>query len=137
MPDRLVPSNVYGELPRGSKVEESYSQVVSATGENHVHVAGTVSVNTDGDLVGENDIGEQARQIIKNIDESLAAAGAEKEDVVRINIFALDCEEYLAEGHEHVKDYFGPDHLPSSTLVGVDSLAHPGYLVEINATAIY
>lgn len=61
--------------------------------------------------------------------------GASPSDVVRINIFTLDVDRYLMEGHQEVVAFFGDD-LPVSTLVGVTRLADPRYLVEIQATAV-
>ena len=32
--------------------------------------------------------------------------------------------------------YFDPDHLPANTLLGIEALAMPEFLIEITATAV-
>jgi enamine deaminase RidA (YjgF/YER057c/UK114 family) len=127
--ERINPSDVYE--PFGG----FYSQVITATGSRQVYVAGTVALDVERTLVAEGDMRGQVRVIMENVGRSLAAAGAEPRDVVRINIFALDVDSYLMEGHQEVVAFFG-DTLPTSTLAGVTRLADPRYLVEIQATAV-
>ncbi len=127
--ERINPSDVYE--PFGG----FYTQVVTATGSRQVHVAGTVSLDGDRNLVADGDMRGQVRTTMENIGRSLGAVGAQPQDVVRINIFATDVDSYLAEGHQEVVAFFG-DALPTSTLVGVTRLADPRYLVEIQATAV-
>ncbi|MFB6299624.1 MAG: RidA family protein [Halobacteriales archaeon] len=134
--ERLVPSTVYERLPSGTRVEEIYSQIVKATGETQVHLAGTLAINQDGELVGEDDMQIQTEQIMDNIGKSLEAAGATPSDVVRIEIYTTDVDRFSAEGMEEVLAFFGPDALPANTLLGVDRLADPAFLVEISATAV-
>jgi len=111
-----------------------YTQVVGATGAKQIHVAGTVARDESGSVVGE-DVAAQTELTLENVETSLAAAGASPSDVVRITIFALDCSEFLEEGYPKVVAFFG-DAKPASALVGVDHLADPDYLMEIEATAI-
>jgi enamine deaminase RidA (YjgF/YER057c/UK114 family) len=133
---RLVPEDVYQQLPDGRPVEELYSQVVSATGTRHVHVSGTVSLDTAGDVVGVDDMSRQVQQTLANIRASLANVDAAVSDVVRIKIYTVDVPRYVDEGGPELIDFFGKETMPSSTLLGVDELAHPDLLVEIEATAI-
>ena len=111
-----------------------YTQVISATGGRQVHVAGTVARDESGAVVGD-DVAAQTELTLENIETSLAAAGATASDVVRIAIYALDCQAFLEEGYPAVTAFFG-ENKPVSSLVGVDHLADPAYLVEIEATAV-
>lgn len=126
---RMNPSNIY------QPYEGMYTQVIKAEGTRQVHVAGTVSLDPGRNLAGEGDMATQVRVTMENIGKSLEVAGARPGDVVRINIFTLDVDTYLMEGHAEVMKFFGHE-LPVSTLVGVTRLADPRYLVEIQATAI-
>ncbi len=112
-----------------------YSQVIKATGATQVHVAGTVPFDRDGEVVGVGDMKAQVARILDNIEKSLAAAGAARADVVRICVYALDVESYIAEGAPELVAFFG-DAKPTSTTIGVTRLVHPDWLVEIEATAI-
>jgi len=134
--ERLVPETVYETLPGGRPVKELYSQVVAASGTEQVHVSGTVSLDTDGSVVGADDMGTQVRTVLENVEKSLAAVDADPTDVVRIKIFTTDVGWYVEEGGPKLVEFFGEDGLPTSTLLGVDELAHPDLLVEIEATAV-
>jgi enamine deaminase RidA (YjgF/YER057c/UK114 family) len=112
-----------------------YTQVIKATGATQVHVAGTVPFDRDQHVVGVGDMKVQVIQILDNIEKSLAAAGAGRSDVVRIRVYALDVDLYIAEGAPQLIAFFG-DAKPTSTTIGVTRLVHPDWLVEIEATAI-
>lgn len=75
------------------------------------------------------------RTVYENIRRSLAAVGATPADIVRINIFTLDVDRYLAEGTPEAQAFFGTN-VPTATLCGVTRLADPRYLVEIEADAL-
>jgi enamine deaminase RidA (YjgF/YER057c/UK114 family) len=134
--ERAIPESVYQELPDGRPIEELYAQVVSATGTRQVHVSGTVALDTEGNVVGAGQMGTQVETALDNIRKSLEHADASVSDVVRIKIYTVDVEEYVAVGTPELVSFFGEDSLPASTLLGVDALAHPDLLVEIEATAV-
>ena len=134
--ERLIPTSVYERLPSGLSLEGVYSQVVSATGTRQVHVAGTVAADQDGELVGEDDMAAQARQVAANIERSLAAADAGLGDVVRLTVFTTDVDRYAAEGSGVIASAFQETGQPAASLIGVDRLASPAYLLEIEATAV-
>ena len=112
-----------------------YSQVVTSTGTTTVHIAGTVPFDEDANVVGVGDMKTQTCQILDNLRISLEAAGALPADVVRINVYTLNTDDYVANGAPEVIAFFG-DTKPSSTTVQVSRLVHPDWLVEIEATAV-
>jgi enamine deaminase RidA (YjgF/YER057c/UK114 family) len=57
--------------------QQTYTQVVVATGSKLVFVAGQEPEDINGNLVGHGDLGAQARQVYANLGRALAAAGAE------------------------------------------------------------
>ncbi len=127
--ERINPRDVY------EPNRNLYTQVIKATGATQVHVAGTVSFDRDKNVVGVGDMKAQVIQILDNIEKSLAAAGASRSDVVRICVYAVDLDGYIAQGAPEVVGFFG-DAKPVSTTLGVVRLVHPDWLVEIEATAI-
>ncbi|WP_445084774.1 Rid family hydrolase [Halobellus sp. GM3] len=126
---------MYEKLPDGLPVASLYSQVVRTSRPTRVHIAGTVAVDDEGDIVGEDDMAAQVRQVVKNIENSLAAADADMSDVVRTRVYTVDIDRYLSQGVDEFQVAFDGNERPASTLVGVDELAVPEYLVEIEATA--
>lgn len=114
----------------------SYTQVVAATGSRLVFVAGQVADDAQGNLVGAGDLAAQARQAFANVGRSLVAAGAEPEQVAKITIYVVHHRpEYLPDISAARMSVFG-DHKPADTLVGVETLAEPGYLIEVEAMAV-
>lgn len=114
----------------------SYTQVIAATGTRLVFVAGQVADDAQGNLVGAGDLAAQARQAFANVGRCLTAAGAEPEQVTKITIYIVHHRpEYLPAISAARIAEFG-DHKPADTLVGVQTLAEPGYLIEVEATAV-
>jgi enamine deaminase RidA (YjgF/YER057c/UK114 family) len=115
---------------------ESYTQVVAATGSRLVFVAGQVAEDAEGNLVGRGDVAAQARRAFANVGRALAAAGARPDQVARITIYVVGHRpEYLADISAARIAVFG-DHKPADTLLGVATLAEPGYLIEVEAIAV-
>jgi enamine deaminase RidA (YjgF/YER057c/UK114 family) len=114
----------------------SYTQVIAATGSRLVFVAGQVADDAQGNLVGPGDLAAQARQVFANVGRCLAAAGAGPEQVTKITIYVVyHRPEYLPAISEARMAVFG-DHKPADTLVGVEALAEPEYLIEVEAIAV-
>jgi enamine deaminase RidA (YjgF/YER057c/UK114 family) len=122
--------------PDGLATPESYTHVVVATGSRLVFVAGQVADDADGNLVGPGDLAVQARRAFANLGCALAAAGARPQQVARITIYVVGHRaEYLPLISEARIAVFG-DHKPADTLLGVETLAEPGYLIEVEAAAV-
>jgi enamine deaminase RidA (YjgF/YER057c/UK114 family) len=115
---------------------DSYTQVAVATGSRLVFVAGQLADDPQGNLVAPGDLAAQARQAFANVGRALAAAGARPDQVARITIYVVDHRpEYLPQISQARIAVFG-DHKPADTIVGVETLAEPGYLIEVEAVAV-
>jgi 2-iminobutanoate/2-iminopropanoate deaminase len=114
------------ELPPPSA---AYSQVVKAG--NIVFLAGMVPFDTEKNVVGE-DIGEQTRKALENLDVALAAAGAKRDDVCTVTVFLSELERDFA-GFNRVYSEFFSSEPPARATVSAGLL---GFLVEIQATAV-
>ncbi len=89
------------------------------------------------ELVGGMDLGQQMQKALENVGHALEAAGASPANVVRIMTFVVDYRpEYAAVLGQAMAEFFGADNLPAATLVGVQALAMPEFLVEVQATAV-
>ena len=111
-----------------------YSHVVAVEGRRMIFVAGQLARDSAGNVVGKGDMRAQIRQVGENIKAALAAAGATLADIVKTNTFVTDMDEFFR--HVDVRmEYFGPAP-PTSTTVEVRRLAHPDFLVEIEAVAM-
>lgn len=115
---------------------ESYTQVVAATGDRLIFVAGQVAEDAEGNLVGAGDLAAQARQAFVNVGLALAAAGVRPEQVAKITIYVVSHRpESLPQISAARIAVFG-DHKPADTLVGVAGLSEPQYLIEMDAIAV-
>jgi len=122
--------------PEDLPTPASYTQVVVAAGSRLVFVAGQVADDTQGNLVSPDDLAAQARQAFANVGRALTAAGAGPGQVTKITIYVVHHRpEYLPAISEARVAVFG-DHKPADTLVGVETLAEPGYLIEVDAIAV-
>ena len=122
--------------PEDLPTPESYTHVVSATGSRLVFVAGQVAEDADGNLVGAGDLAAQARQAFANVGRCLAAAGAVPEQVARITIYVVGHRpQYLSDISAARIAVLG-DHRPADTVLGVQTLAEPGRLIEVEAIAV-
>ena len=99
-----------------------------------VEVTGTVAVDATGVLVGKDDPYEQTRFIIQKIEGVLKQAGATLNDVVRTRMFVTDISRWQEYGRAH-GEFFG-EIRPCTTMVEVSKLIEPGFLIEIEATAV-
>ena len=116
--------------PRG------YSHVVTATG-TMVFVAGQISMDKDGNIVGVGDLRAQTTQVLENVKAALAAAGASFTDVVKMNTYVVNLKaDDLPIIREVRTKFFPAENLPASTLVGVTALAFEGLLIEVEVVAV-
>lgn len=115
----------------------SYTHVVTARGGKLVFIAGQVAYNAQGEIVGKGDLRAQATQVFENLKTALAAAGGSWNDVVKINWYIVGYKaEMLPVLREVRGKYASATNPPASTLVGVEALANPDFLIEVEAIAV-
>lgn len=126
--------------PAGLPETDVYHQVSLASGTRLVFVAGQVSWDADGTVVGEGDLAAQVEQCYLNVGTALAAAGGSFDDVAKLNFYVVDWTPErmpaLLEGISRAAGKLGVTPAPPATLVGVAALDVPEHLVEIEATAV-
>ena len=111
-----------------------YSAAIVATGKQMIFVAGTVSRNKNGEIVGVGDMRAQILQVAENLRIALAAAGATFKDLVKTTTYVTHIDEFFKHPDARAT-IFGPS-LPTSTTVEVKRLSQPELMVEIEAIAM-
>jgi len=101
---------------------------------NIIEVAGTTSVDTEGQVVGAGDIGEQTDYIFNKIRNALNDAGSKMSDVIRTRMYLTDINDWETVARVH-GDIFS-DIKPVSTLVEVSGLIDKELLIEIEVSAV-
>jgi enamine deaminase RidA (YjgF/YER057c/UK114 family) len=99
-----------------------------------IHVSGTTSTDSNGNVVGQGDAREQTVQTIRNIEKALNALGATLKNIVRTRIYVTDISNWEAVGKAHGE--FFATILPATSMIEVSRLIDERMLVEIEAEAI-
>lgn len=97
------------------------------------YLAGQMACAPDFSLIGGDDLGEQTKAAMRNIEIALQEVGASFQHVVRRTIYTLHPTQFevIAAAIEEVQQ--STEH-PAQTIVGVTGLAVPGALIEIEVT---
>jgi len=128
--EAINPASLYESTRYG------FSHAVRASGGTTIHCAGQVAWDGDCNLVGEGDIGAQARKALENLRTVLAEAGAGVADIVRLRTYVVNhSPEYLEPVGMALAEFYGDVTPAANTWIGVQALALPGFLIEIEATA--
>jgi len=111
-----------------------YTHVVQVQGGRTIYIAGQVSFDKSGNLVGKGDFGAQTTQVFENLKSALAAAGATFDNLVKVTTFVTDLSQMQTLRSIRAK-YYGKN-APASTLVQITRLAHEDLMIEIEAIAV-
>ena len=120
--------------PPALSTPTGYTHVVVPQRGRLVFIAGQVSADKSGAVVGKGDFRAQSKQVFENLKAAVEAAGGTLADVAKINVYATDLSQ-LAAMREVRQQYF-TGNPPASTLIQVVALARPEYLLEIEAVLV-
>jgi enamine deaminase RidA (YjgF/YER057c/UK114 family) len=114
-----------------------YSHVAKVNKGTLVYIAGQVSSDASGALVGAGNFEAQVEQVFKNVKLALEAAGATMADIVKLNSYLVAevSQDDLPKMRAIRDRYLNREKPPASTLVVVSRLARPGWLIEIEVVA--
>jgi len=128
--DVINPKDMHDSVPMG------YSHAVKSNGNTTIHFSGQVAWNKNREIVGGDDIGLQANQVLTNLKTVLGSAGAQVSDVVRLRTYVVNLNPSLLEPiGQAIAEFYGKNIPVANTMIGVQSLALPEFLIEIEATA--
>ena len=124
--------------PEAVSKPANYTHVVVSRPGRVVFISGQVAIDKDGNVVGAGDLGKQAEQVFQNLQACLASVGATFADVTKLTTFIVG---YQASRDRAIlgaarQKYLPATNPPASTLVGVQALATPDIMIEIEATAV-
>lgn len=135
MLERINPNTV-------AKPLGAYDHVVKVPCKNLICVAGQISIDQQGKMVGQDpsrqlNLEAQLRQTYTNIKNCLIAAGADFKDVVRMNTYVVvsAMNEYRNLNIRRIKEEVMGGTYGAGTVVFVAGLMRPDSLVEIEVIA--
>jgi len=113
----------------------TYSQGIKVTGAQAVlFLAGQVAYDKDGGVACRGDFKGQARAALGALKALVEAQGGTIANIVKMNTYVTDIR-YRADLVPVREEFFGKKG-PASTLVAVSALAHPDWMIEIEAIAV-
>jgi enamine deaminase RidA (YjgF/YER057c/UK114 family) len=114
-----------------------YSHIAKVNGGAIIYLAGQVSSDASGKLIGEGNFEAQVEQVFSNLRIAVEAAGGTMADIVKLNIYLVaEVDQADVPKLRAIRDrYVNVEQPPASTLVVVSRLARPGWLIEIEAVA--
>ncbi len=118
--------------PRG------FNHGIAVTGGTLLFLAGQDASDGAGRIVAPGDLVAQAEQVLRNLQAVTQAAGGEMQDIVKLNIFVADRDEYrrqLKPLGDLFRSYFG-DYYPALALFEVSRFFQEEALIEMEGFAV-
>jgi len=112
----------------------TYSQGIRVTGAQSIlFLSGQVAYDPQGGVLHRGDFKGQAREAFRALKSLVHSAGGTMDSIVKLNTYVTDMR-YRADLVPVRQEFFAKS--PASTLVEVSALAHPDWLIEIEAIAV-
>jgi enamine deaminase RidA (YjgF/YER057c/UK114 family) len=109
-----------------------YSHVAKAG--NTLYISGQIAQDKAGNLIGKGDFEAQAHQVYTNLKTILEEAGGSLKNIVKMGTF-LTHHNYV-EAYRSVRNQYFDEPCPPNTLLIIESLASPDFLIEVEAIAV-
>lgn len=113
--------------------EYGYSQAVKVG--DTIYISGQVSHDSKGNFVGIDDMEMQMRQSYANIQKILAHYDATMDNIVDEVLFVTDMESAHAAAARCRQEIFAGTPVVASTIVQIQRLASPEFMIEIKCVA--
>jgi enamine deaminase RidA (YjgF/YER057c/UK114 family) len=123
--------------PPGLAEPSGFNHGLLIDGGQTLYLAGQDATGADGDIVAPDDLVGQFEQVMENLATVCEEAGGTSEDIVKLNVFVADREEYRANLEElggvfarYVDDY------PAMALFEVSGFFKSDARVEMEGFAV-
>jgi enamine deaminase RidA (YjgF/YER057c/UK114 family) len=113
----------------------TYSQGIKVTqAQTILFLSGQVAYTADGGVACRGDFKGQAREALQAIKALVESQGGTIASIVKITTYVTDMR-YRVDLAPLREEFFGKK-APASTLVEISALAHPDWMIEIEAIAV-
>jgi enamine deaminase RidA (YjgF/YER057c/UK114 family) len=128
---------IYNEKALGEPLGQ-YSHVTRVRASEFLFIAGMLSADADGKVVGAGDFQAQCAQIFNNIATVLRSANGGWRNIVQFTTYLVHSQDIPNFMNFRTREFpkFFPDKIyPPNTLLMVDRLVQEPFLVEVQAIA--
>jgi enamine deaminase RidA (YjgF/YER057c/UK114 family) len=101
-----------------------------------VYIGGQNPVDASGRIVGKGDIKTQVAQVFENLQAALDVVGASLEHIIKWNVYVVQGYSLQAGFEVFLNAWGNRPNPPLITTLFVAGLAHPDFLVEMDAIAV-
>jgi enamine deaminase RidA (YjgF/YER057c/UK114 family) len=115
-----------------------YSHVTRVKASEYLFIAGMLSGDAAGNVIGEGDFDAQTAQVFRNIEAALKSAGASWANVVQFTTYLIhsqDISKFMDFRLREFPKMFPNAKYPPNTLLIVDRLVKEAFLVEVQTIA--
>ena len=115
-----------------------YSHVTRVKANEFLFIAGMLSANQAGEIIGANDFDAQCAQVFANLEAALKSAGAGWGNVVQFTTYLVhsqDIPKFMTYRLREFPKMFVNGVYPPNTLLMVDRLVQEPFLVEVQTIA--
>ena len=115
-----------------------YKHMTRVKASEFLFIAGQLSVDRHGNIIGDGNFEAQMIQVFSNIRTALRSAGTDFDGVVKFTTYlkhAADIEEFMRVREKLFADFFPGGDCPPNTLLVVNRLVQDAFLVEVETTA--
>ena len=129
--------NIYNPPDLGAPMGQ-YTHVTRVKASEFLFIAGMLSGDAAGNVIGEGDFEAQTAQVFRNIEAALRSAGASWGNVVQFTTYLVhsqDIPKFMAWRLREFPKLFPEGKYPPNTLLMVDRLVREAFLVEVQTIA--
>ena len=116
----------------------AYSHITRVRAQEYLFIAGMLSTDKSGGIVGKGDFDAQAAQTFDNVRAALASAGATWKNVVQFTTYLVDSryiEGFMVYRKRAFPGMFAGAPYPPNTLLIIDRLVREEFLIEVQTVA--
>jgi enamine deaminase RidA (YjgF/YER057c/UK114 family) len=135
----IMPATVqYIDPPGTAPAQGNYSHATRVKSGDLYFIAGQLSVDNSGNIVGKGSFEAQFNQVFANLKAVLDGLGLTFDHIVKFSTFFVhsqDIEAFMRLRKQNFQTFFKTDKYPPNTILVVDRLVKEEFLLEVEAVA--
>ena len=129
--------NIYNPETLGEPLGQ-YTHVTRVKASEFLFLAGMLSADKDGNVIGEHDFDAQCKQVFANTEAALKSAGADFSNVVQFTTYLVHSQSIPKFMEFRLREFpkmFPSGIYPPNTLLMVDRLVKEAFEIEVQTIA--